>query len=433
MSYVGAPNNFRNIPMKSKMTLIAGVFGNALEWYDFTIYAFFAPILATLFFPSKDPFVSLILTFSVFAAGFLVRPVGAIFFGYVGDHFGRRKALILSIIVMSLPTVLLALTPSHAQIGIAAPIIFTILRLFQGTAISGELTTAIAFLVEHAAANRRGLAGSLAMCSAIVGIVFSSIVATVLTDILNPDALAAWGWRIAFALGGIIGLIGLVIRIMSHETALYHQTKERYHVHASLIEHLIKLNWKMVGVATLLTCVMAIGNYFLIAYFNTFMIKELGLSIRATMTINLFSLILFTILIPIMGYLSDHIGRKRVLGTGMIGLILFCYPIFWLLTQKSVEFALMGEVFFAIVLSPVTSLIPTMLAELFETRYRNTSLSIGYNLSLALFGGTAPLVALALVKYTNNYFSPAYYLMSAAVVSFIVLLSVKESYKDKLV
>lgn len=419
--------------MKNKVTVIAGVFGNALEWYDFTIYAFFAPILANLFFPSQDAYISLLLTFSVFALGFLVRPIGAILFGYIGDHFGRRIALILSMFVMSIPTILLAFLPSYQQIGIAAPLLFTLLRLLQGTAVSGELTTAASYLVEHADANKRGLAGSLAMCSATSGIVLSSAAAASMSHFMSQDGLASWGWRLAFAMGGIVGLIGLILRLLSAETKLYQETKKQQAcAPTSVLNHFLKLNWKMVMVAMFLTCIMAIGNYFLIAYFNTFLIKEMGLSMQPAMLINLASLMLFTILLPVMGKCSDSIGRKKVLGSGMIALLILGYPIFWLLTQKSIVYALLGEILFVIALSPITGLIPTVLAELFETHNRNASLSMGYNLSLAMFGGTAPLVALSLVKYTNNYFSPAYYIMGAAIISLLVLLGIKESYKNTL-
>lgn len=419
--------------MKNKLTILAGIFGNALEWYDFTIYAFFAPLLAKLFFPTQDPFISLLLTFSVFALGFLVRPAGAIFFGYMGDHFGRKKALVLSIIVMSVPTLLLAFLPAYHQIGLAAPILLTLLRLIQGTAVSGELTTATSYLVEHAPHNKRGLAGSLAMCSATFGIMISSGIATLMTNILPGEQLASFGWRVAFAIGGIAGLIGLAFRIMSPETMLYQQSiDDKDYIRSSVIKHLYELNWKLVLVAIFLTCAMAVGNYFLIAYFNTFLIKYVGLPATQVMAINLFCLAFITILLPLMGSLSDKIGRKLVLGSGIIGLLIFSYPIFWLISQKNIYFAFIGEICFVVVLAPIAGLIPTVLAELFETHNRNTSLSMGYNISLAVFGGTAPLVALSLVEYFNNYFMPAYYIMLMALISFIVLVELKESFQEKL-
>ncbi len=204
-----------------RFNLFAGIFGNALEWYDFTTYAFFVPLFTGLFFPSKDPYISLIVAFGVFASGFLIRPVGGVLFGYLGDHFGRKKALLASIIVMSIPSVLLGLLPTYASWGIWAPILMTVLRLIQGLAVSGELTSTTSFLVEHARENRRGLAGSLAMCSALAGIVASSAATTLVTELTTSEQLAEWGWRLPFLCAGILGLIGWHLRWRSDETQSY--------------------------------------------------------------------------------------------------------------------------------------------------------------------------------------------------------------------
>lgn len=419
----------------SKKVIFAGVFGNALEWYDFTAYAFFAPIFAELFFPAHDPFVSLLITFSVFALGFLVRPLGAMFFGYLGDSLGRRKALIVSIIVMSAPTLLLGLIPTYATIGIAAPLLLTALRIIQGTAVSGELTSAAAYLVEHAGQRRRGLAGSLVMCSAFIGITLSSAVATLFTEIVSHQQLLAWGWRLPFIIGGLIGMIGLIIRMRMTETALFQQTKTTLGAEntTSMLKHLGSImRHRSVWLAILLTCIMAVGNWFMIGFFNTLLIKNIGLPMKPVMLINFFTLCVFTLLLPCMGLLSDSVGRKPVLSVGIVGFIIFSYPIFWLLTQGNIAMALAGELLFAVILSCIASIIPTALAELFQVRTRNSGMALGYNISLALFGGTAPLVAIALISHTGSHFAPAYYLILCAVISGWALSQLKESYRDHL-
>jgi proline/betaine transport protein TphA len=420
----------------SKKTMLAGVFGNALEWYDFTAYAFLAPILAEIFFPAHDPFISLLMTFSVFALGFLARPFGALLFGYLGDSLGRRKALIISIIVMSLPTFLLGLLPTYATIGIMAPILLTILRLLQGTAVSGELTSAAAYLVEHAGENRRGWAGSLVMCSAFVGITLSSAMITLFTETTTHEHLLSWGWRLPFLLGGIIGLAGLIIRLRSAETHLFEQSKilESGETSTTVFAHLTGiLRHKAVWLAMLLTCIMAVGNWFFIAYFNTFLTKQVNLPIREVMLINFIILCLFTLLLPLLGMLSDNVGRKPVLKIGIIGFILLSYPIFWLLNHGSIITAFAGELLFAVILAFIVAVIPTALAELFQVRTRNSGMALGYNFSLALFGGTAPLIALALVARTGNHFAPAYYLILCALVSLVALNRLKESFREELI
>lgn len=417
-----------------KKILFAGIFGNALEWYDFTTYAFFAPILAGIFFPSHDPYVSLLMAFGVFALSFLVRPVGAIFFGYLGDHFGRKKALIISILVMSIPTLLLGLLPSYSAIGIAAPLLLTFLRLIQGIAVSGEITSATSFLVEHAHESRRGFNGSLAMCSAFVGIVISSAVVTLITDILTRNQLTTWGWRLPFLLGGLLGFIGLIVRLRAAETSHYEKATQMLtkKTKPSIFRHYQQLEYKPVFTAILITCVMAIGNYLLIGYFNTFLIKTMGHSMREVMTINFICLLLLTILLPPIGLLSDKIGRKPILMFGMVGFIILIYPIFWLLQQPNLQLVFLGELLFTLVLAPISALIPTTLAEMFHVHTRNSGVSLGYNISLALFGGTAPLIALELVSRTQNLYSPAWYVIAGALISLFALLTIQESYQKKL-
>jgi proline/betaine transport protein TphA len=415
---------------KEKRVVLAGTFGNALEWYDFTIYAFLVPILAPIFFPNKDPFVSVLATFGIFAVGFLVRPLGAVLFGYIGDHSGRKKALILSMIMMSGPTFLIALLPTYQKIGCFAPLLLTILRIAQGLAVSGELTTATVFLIEHADADRRGIAGSLAMSGAFVGIVLSSLVAVCLTATLQNSDLVLWGWRLPFLFGGLLGIIGLMVRLKSIEPVIY----EKAHVseRVSVKKHMMSLSYRNVLLGVLLTSIMAIANYFLIAYFNTFLVETQKLPLQSVTAINAVAITVQLILSLCMGRLSDFIGRKRVLGAGIVSLAILVYPIFWLLTQHSIQYALLGEVLFAMAASAISGLIPTTLAELFDTYHRNMGISMSYNLALALFGGTVPLIAMTLVKISHNVFAPAWYVIGCAIVALIALLGIKESYLKKL-
>jgi len=375
------------------------------------------------------------MTFSVFALGFLVRPVGAIFFGYLGDEFGRRRALILSIILMSLPTLLLGFLPTYASIGIAAPLLLTVLRILQGGAVSGELTSSAAYLIEHAEKTRRGLAGSLVMCSAFIGITASSAIVAIAAGLTSRQQLLTWGWRLPFMVGGVIGIIGLILRLQSTETGLFQQSKtmQGSETATSILTHLnIIMRNRLVYWAILLTCIMAVGNWVLIGYFNTFLIKTAGLPIESVTLINFITLCLFTALIPLMGRLSDVIGRKPVLRIGIIGFVIFSYPIFWLLNRGNIYWALAGELLFAFILSFIAAIIPTALAELFQVRTRNSGMALGYNISLAVFGGTAPLVAIALVSKTGNHLAPAFYLIVCALISWGALSRLRETYRDEL-
>ncbi|MCX7115040.1 MAG: MFS transporter [Gammaproteobacteria bacterium] len=421
---------------KQKNVVLAGAIGNALEWYDFTIYAFFVPIIATQFFPNKDPFVSLLATFGVFAVGFLVRPLGAVLFGYIGDHAGRKKALVVSMIMMSFPTFFIGLLPNYEHIGLMAPMLLIALRIIQGLAVSGELTTATVFLIEHADKNRRGIAGSLAMSGALGGMVLSALFASLISELVGDANLVAWGWRIPFLMGGLIGVIGLIIRLNSVDPAVYQEVqvgrKEKVS-RASVKNHVTSLNYRTLYTGIFLTSLMATSNYFLIGFFNTFLMKTMGMPMRPVMLINTIAITVLVILTLLMGRLSDYVGRKPVLGAGIVCMAAFSYPIFWLLTQHDIYLALCGELLFALAAGALTGLIPTTLAEMFDTYHRNMGISISYNISLALFGGTAPLIAITLVASTNQLFAPAWYLMGCATLAFLALLTVKESYQKPFV
>ena len=409
-----------------KKVILAGAIGNALEWYDFTIYAFFVPIIAMQFFPNKDPFLSLLATFGVFAVGFLVRPLGAILFGYIGDHAGRKKALVLSMIMMSFPTFLIGILPNFYSIGIMAPILLIVLRIVQGLAVSGELTTATVFLIEHAQWNKRGVAGSLAMAGALFGMVLSAVFATGMTELVSDIQLAAWGWRVPFLLGGMIGVFGLTVRLRAVEPAVYEQAQATIKAAGepiSVVNHISSLNYRTLLIGVFLTSIMAIANYFLIAYFNTFLVETQGLALRPVMVVNTIAITIQVIMTVLMGRASDYVGRQAVLAAGMLSLTVLIYPIFWLLTQHDIYLAFVGEVLFALAAGALTGVIPTTLAELFDTHHRNMGISISYNVALALFGGTAPLVAIALVARTHDLSAPAWYLMSFAIIAFLALLT----------
>ena len=411
---------------KQKKVILAGAIGNALEWYDFTIYAFFVPMIAMQFFPNKDPFLSLLATFGVFAVGFLVRPLGAILFGYIGDHAGRKKALVLSMIMMSFPTFLIGILPNYHSIGVMAPILLIALRIIQGLAVSGELTTATVFLIEHADLNKRGVAGSLAMAGALFGMVLSAIFATSMSEFVSDTQLAAWGWRIPFLLGGLIGVFGLIVRLRAVDPAVYEQAQETIKAAeqpSSVASHISSLNYRTLLIGVFLTSIMAVANYYLIAYFNTFLVETQGLALRPVMVVNTIAIGIQVIMTVLMGRASDYLGRQAVLAAGMLSLAVLIYPIFWLLMQHDIYLVFVGEALFALAAGALTGVIPTTLAELFDTHHRNMGISISYNVALALFGGTAPLVAIALVANTHNVFAPAWYLMGFAMIAFLSLLA----------
>nr|WP_244946888.1 MFS transporter [Legionella israelensis] len=418
--------------MKSneKRSVIAGLYGNALEWYDFLLYASFAPLFARLFFPANEAFVSLIATFSVFAIGFLMRPIGGMLLGHLADHAGRRKALIVSVTTMTAATALIAVLPGYHQLGIWAPVLFSLLRMIQGLAVGGELPGSATFLIEHMFANRRGFAGSLVLSTAFLGIFTGSLTASLLSAIFSYEMLYHWGWRLAYLLGAVLGMFGIYLRLKSVESPSFlKQVKPSSDWPVKLIFTQYR---KPLLLAVIFTSIMALGNYILIAYVTTFLVRMEHFVFHEAVVINFIALFFLTLLIPLMGWLSDVVGRKPVFLTGLAGLLLFIFPVFSLLLSGHWGKALLAELLLSAVLAPLNATVPTILAEMFPTSVRASGTSIGYNIGQAVFGGTLPLVALTLTEITGNHYAPAWYVLIWVLLVLISSRYLKETYRKDL-
>ncbi len=413
-----------------KMTLIASLAGNTLEWYDYLLYAYFASILAPLFFPSADPRVSLLLTFAAFAVGFFARPLGAIVLGHIGDTYGRKTTLLISMSLITIATIGIGLLPTYQAIGAAAPIILTLIRCIQGFAVAGEIGTAASFLVEQAPAKRRGIAGSSVLCTAYIGILLGALIAEVTTLIIPTDILHTWGWRIPFLLAAPWGIIGIILRLRIVESDHFKAAQKKPRSGAPIKLLLFKYP------RLLLCCIgviiaTAVNEYFLIAYFTTYL-TEHGIHLRAAMLINVVSLLFFLCSVPFFGHLSDLYGRKKIFLCGTVSLLVVMFPVFWLLSQQVFFLALVGEIIFALALGSIASVIFTIVAENFATEIRNTAVTFAYNMTFAIFGGTAPFMAVFLVHLTGLSIAPAFYAAAGVIVAIAAVLSLKETYKQPL-
>lgn len=424
---------FSFIKKKRNMTVLGGIIGNWIAWFDFTLYVFFVSTFSDLFFPAKSQFISLVLTFSVFASGFLIRPLGGFILGYLGDLYGRKKVLLFTTTLMGVATICIAFIPTYAAIGVLAPILLIIFRLLQGFAIGGELLGASSLLVEHAKDNERGYAGSLVMCSTFAGMLSASAIATLVTFMLNQEQLVAWGWRVAFLFAGLVGIVALLIRMHTEESPKFEAMKKLISgAKSASTGSIFKKNIRFLFLGMVITSSMAIAVYFLIGYFRTFLVETQGFSLRDAKLTNFVSTFIFMCLVPLFGYLSDKIGRKPVALASTSSFLLFSYPIMCLIAHKSIAMVFLGQLLFGFTLAPVSGVISTLLTEFFPTKIRNSASSIAYNISFALFGGTAPLVAITLVNFTNNIMSPAWYLMGCAFLSTVAILFVKDNYKSEL-
>ncbi|WP_029520797.1 MFS transporter [Persephonella sp. IF05-L8] len=417
---------------KHSKTLFAGMIGNVLEWYDFVVYGFLAVIIGELFFPSSDPMVSLLKSFGVFAVGFVMRPVGAILFGHIGDKYGRKKALTISIIMMAVSTTAIGLLPTYAQIGILAPTLLVILKLLQGLSVGGEYTTSVSFIVEHAPQDKRGLFGSVGILGAVVGILLGSASGAVITKILPEDDLYTWGWRVLFFTGILLGLVGYYVRKNIDETPKFMELEYEELIDKNPVLDVFKKAYKEFIKTFSLSTFQAVGFYTIFVYIANHLAVFVKFPKSTALTINTISMIILAVLIPFFGWLSDKIGRKPIILTSTGLTIILAYPLFKFISSGSVENALIGQILFAIVVAGFMSILPTTLVEIFPTQIRNSGYSIGYNLPFAIFGGTAPLIATYLIKVTGNINSPAFYLIFAATIAFLAGITLKETAKEPL-
>lgn len=415
-------------PTKRK-SIFAGLYGNTLEWFDFLLYANFTPLFAHLFFPSDTYFVSLLLTFGVFSVGFFMRPLGGVLLGHYADRIGRRKTLIFSVSIMTSSTACIALIPDFNSLGIISPLLFIFFRLIQGIAVGGELPSSTTFLIEHMADHRRGFAGSLVLSTAFLGIFLGSFTASLLSVLLTEDSLRTWGWRLAYLIGAVLGLIGIYLRITSVEPATFLKAKPTTELPAKIV--FFGYPRKLV-LAIIFTSILAMSNYLLIAYITSFLVKSEGFLLKDALVANFIALLVLTLLIPLMGLLSDYFGRKPIFLLGTLGIFIFIYPLFILFSSGIWWQILLGEIVLAIILAPLNAAVPTMLAEMFPTAIRASGVSIGYNIGQAVFGGTMPLVSLTLVELTGNKYAPAFYILFWVVIAIIAARSTRETYLDKL-
>lgn len=409
--------------------VISGMIGNALEWYGYALYAQFAYIIGLEFLP-KTEFVE-IITFALFAAGFVVRPLGGILFGQIGDRFGRKAALVIGIIMMAVPTAAIGLLPSYETIGIAAPIILAVIRLIQGFSLGGEFSGCIAYIVEHSPSDKRGLAGSASFVSMCLGMLLGVAVANIFTWALDTEDLLAWGWRIPFILGLLIGFVGLYIRLHLDESPIYKAAKAGGFLSATPLRDTIIKHWRELLMA-IAVYINVTAPFYTTTVFMKYHMQTLGYTEHQGSVVCAVILVTMSIFFPIAAYVSDRIGRKPVIIFASVMLILTMYPIFVSLNSMNYTIALLSQILFSAIVGIYMGPVPTLLVELFPTRVRFTGVALSYNLSAAIFGGTAPMIGAALYKYTGDQLALAYYLIALAVVCLIIISFYKETYKEDL-
>jgi MHS family proline/betaine transporter-like MFS transporter len=402
-----------------RKVVAAGIIGNVMEWYDFAVYGYFARTIGNLYFPTEDPNASLLAAFAVFAVGFLMRPIGAIVFGHIGDRVGRGPALLWSVVAMAVPTFVIGLLPTYAEIGIAASLLMLVCRIMQGLAVGGEYTSSAVFLAETADPDKRGAATAWAPFGAIAGILLGSSVGALILNLMPLEEVVAWGWRVPFLFGVVVGAVGFILRrrIEFDQPA----AKKGFPLAQAVREYPVQ----MVQVICI-SLVNAISFYLIFVYLITWLRLFADLSARSALLINSANMAVAMCFVLAMARLSDRIGRKPILVGAATGLLLFSWPLMALMQTGDVHSIFLGQLGFTLLIGSYGAINPIAICEIFPRNVRCSAVSAGYNITLGVAGGTAPAVATWLIDLTGSPSVPAIYIMASAAISAIAALSVHE-------
>jgi MHS family proline/betaine transporter-like MFS transporter len=415
-------------------TVMAGAIGNALEWYDFSLFGYFAPIISSQFFPSADPRAALLNTFGVFAAGFLMRPLGAILFGHLGDRLGRKRALELSVLLMAVPTALVGLLPTYHQVGLVAPLLLLLVRLLQGLSVGGEYVGSMSYLAESAQPGRRGFDSSWCNVSGGVGGLIGSGLATVLTRMLTPEQVADWGWRLPFLLSIPGGILSWRLRLSIAESPCFKEVRHAGQVAPVPLRESLRTDRRAFLTIAGLSLLASIGWYLPWVWLVTWLddINRPALPQWEALASSTLAGIVLIVLTPLGGALSDRLGRKPVILAGSVGYLVLSYPMFLWMSRGTFTAALSGQLVSAVLTALYGGASLAAFAELFPTRTRYSGLALSYNLAVALCGGTTPLVATWLVNVSGSTLTPAFYLMAAALGTTLAALAMPERARQPL-
>ena len=411
--------------------IITTISGNVMEWYDFALYGYFATVIAKLFFPSQDIGFSLLMTFGAFASGFIARPIGGVIFGHIGDRYGRRVSLLISISLIVVPTALIGFLPSYASIGIAAPILLTVLRILQGIAVSGELTGSGIFLMECAPEGRRGFYGSLVMCSTYLGLLIGAAVSLLISLFYSDTEILNFAWRIPFLISFVFGLCAILSRLKCRESPVFKAIALANNIIKMPVVHACKQYLPAMVCISLTSSLLAVAIYLLIGYFPSYFIMNLKMTIHQAMAISFGGLLILTLCVPIMGRLVDREGAYKIFSIGTGCFLLSAPVIFELLTREGINSAVACVALTSSLLSLVAAAILPIIASVFPANVRCSGVSIGYNFSMSLFGGTTPLIAMMSCQYMGVDTAPTMYLALAAVVSLLGLYFLSRTTNQK--
>jgi MHS family proline/betaine transporter-like MFS transporter len=427
-----APHRTSSLPPGAPKAILAVCIGNFIEWYEFVLYGYFAATIAALFFPAGSDSAALLLTFAVFGVSFVIRPLGGLVFGYFGDRYGRRATLSAIILLISCSTALIAVVPSYASIGVAAPLTILALRFLQGLSAGGEWMGAAAYVVETAPPDRRASYGSFQTATITLGMAVAALTSLVLSATLTPAALSSWGWRLPFLASLPLGLVGLYLRLKLDESREFAEMVRAGGSETSPLSSTLRRDWRSILLVAGLVCSPTMCTYVLLVYGPTFLTTQLGVAPTPARLAGFCAMAVVTVAVVLLARVCDRVGRRPFLIAGAIWVLVTAPLGFLLLSLREPVFLILGLSLIvlgeALMLAPQ----PAVFAELFPTSRRYSGLAIGYNVGVVLFGGAGPLVATALVAVTHSVFAPAWYLVFGAAVSLVAALCTPVTFRRSL-
>ncbi|GAA6818262.1 MFS transporter [Staphylococcus sp. 18_1_E_LY] len=416
---------------KTTKSVVATGIGNAIEWFDFGLYAQLAVIISHNFFGNMPQEIQMASTFAVFAFAFIVRPLGGIFFSHLGDKHGRKLVLATTIILMAVSTLALGLLPTQHQIGIWAPILLLVVRMIQSFSTGGEYAGAMTYIAETSPDKTRGKLGSGLEIGTLSGSIMAAILAGIMYSLLNDQQMQDWGWRIPFIIAAPLGIIGLFLRSNLDESPAYESTFEEKEELEYSYKDIFKYYWKDVLVCFTGVAFLNVANYMVLSFMPSFLNSTLNLG---GTTSSILSTITMAVMIPAVfffGWYSDKIGNKRATMFGLVGFSLFSILAFYLMSIPSIPVVMIGLFIIALFMSTFEGVMPSVLPSMFHTKVRLRTLSLVYNIGAAVFGGLTPFILSTLVSTTGQKIAPSYYLMFINVVGLIIFAFMFKSTSNK--
>lgn len=425
--------NTNEIKVKGKKNkfVFAGIIGNVLEWFDYGLYGYFAIAISVNFFPTEDKMVSLILSFLVFGLGFLARPIGGFIFGHYADKLGRKNILSITVILMGASTFIMGILPTYAQIGLAAPIILALVRLLQGISAGGEWGSAVSFLGEYAKPNNRAFIVSFSQVGSAIGLLMGSLIGLLFTNIFSEAALLSYGWRIAFLFGIVIAFFGYILRRHVEETPVFQEKQLTGEIPESPVKEVFKHHKYRMFTAFCLISGGFVTYWLIFSFMPTYISQFLKLPMNVGFSLTAITLVAYIVTLPFSGYLADRFGRRPIMLIGSGGIVLFSYPLFLILSNAT-NFLVMALI--VIILAMIFAMFqgPNTVAmnELFPSKVRVSGFSIPYQVSSAVFAGTALSMATWLLDVTQNVLAMPIYMMAIMCLSLFATIFMYKETKD---